>query len=45
MKLRVDLAQSFFYPDVVVTCNAADLGEATANQHPNWVTARHGHKR
>ena len=45
MKLRVDLAQSFFYPDVFVTCNPADLGEATAKQHPNWVTARLGHKR
>jgi Uma2 family endonuclease len=37
MKLRVDLAQAFFYPDVFVTCNAADLGEATAKQHPKVV--------
>jgi Uma2 family endonuclease len=37
MKLRVDPAQSFFYPDVFVTCNPADLGEATAKQHPKVV--------
>ena len=37
MKLRVDLAQSFFYPDVFVTCDPADLGEATAKQHPKVV--------
>jgi Uma2 family endonuclease len=37
MKLQVDPAQSFFYPDVFVTCNPADLGEATAKQHPKVV--------
>ncbi len=37
MKLRVDAAQSFFYPDVFVTCSPADLGEATAKQHPKVV--------
>ena len=37
MKLRIDLAQAFFYPDVFVTCNAADLGEATAKQHPKAI--------
>jgi Uma2 family endonuclease len=37
MKLRVDPAQSCFYPDVFVTCDSADLGEATAKQHPKVV--------
>jgi Uma2 family endonuclease len=37
MKLRVDPAQSCFYPDVFVTCDPADLGEATAKQRPKVV--------
>jgi Uma2 family endonuclease len=37
MKLRVDLAQAFFYPDVFVTCNPADASEATAKRHPKVI--------
>jgi Uma2 family endonuclease len=37
MKLRVDPAQSCFYPDVFVTCDPADLGETTAKQRPKVV--------
>ena len=37
MKLRVDPAQSCFYPDVFLTCDPADLGEVTAKQRPKVV--------
>jgi Uma2 family endonuclease len=37
MKLRVELAQSFFYPDVFVTCDPADASEATAKWHPKAI--------
>ena len=34
MKLRVDAADAFFYPDVMVTCASADAGDATSKRHP-----------
>jgi Uma2 family endonuclease len=34
MKLRVDAADAFFYPDVMVTCAAADAGEAMLKREP-----------
>jgi Uma2 family endonuclease len=37
MKLRVERAQAFFYPDVFVTCDAADAGEPTAKQRAKVV--------
>lgn len=34
MKLRVDAADAFFYPDVMVTCSAADAGHAMVKREP-----------
>jgi Uma2 family endonuclease len=34
MKLRVDAADAFFYPEVMVTCAAADAGEAMLKREP-----------
>lgn len=37
MKLRVARAESFFYPDVFVTCDPADTGESQAKQRATLV--------
>lgn len=34
MKLRVDGADAFFYPDVVVTCSAADAADRLVKREP-----------
>lgn len=34
MKLRVDAADAFFYPDVMVTCSTADAGHAMLKREP-----------
>ncbi len=34
MKLRVEAADAFFYPDVMVTCSAADAGEPMLKREP-----------
>ncbi len=34
MKLRVEAADAFFYPDVMVTCASADASDATSKGHP-----------
>lgn len=38
VKLQIDAAQAFYYPDVIVTCDPRDLtdGRALAVQHP-WL--------
>jgi len=37
MKVRVDTANSFFYPDVFVTCDSRDVGEMLMKRHPNLI--------
>ena len=37
MKLRVDAADAFFYPDVMVTCDPRDRSAETAIAHPCLV--------
>ncbi len=37
MKLRVDAANAFFYPDVMVTCDPRDRSAETAISHPCLV--------
>jgi Uma2 family endonuclease len=37
MKLRVEQADAFFYPDVFVTCDPADAGRRTAKQQATVV--------
>ena len=37
MKLRVDAADAFFYPDVFVTCDPRDAGEPLAKRHPPLI--------
>lgn len=37
MKLRVEQAQAFFYPDVFVTCDPADARESTTKQRARVV--------
>ncbi|MBV5309123.1 Uma2 family endonuclease [Chromatium okenii] len=37
MKVRVDAADSFFYPDVFVTCDNRDVGESLMKRHPNLI--------
>lgn len=37
MKLRVEAADAFFYPDVMVTCSAADAGEPLVKREPVLV--------
>jgi Uma2 family endonuclease len=37
MKLRVEAADSFFYPDVMVTCSAADAAETLIKREPSLV--------
>jgi Uma2 family endonuclease len=37
MKLRVERAQAYFYPDVFVTCDAADAAEPLAKQRARVV--------
>ena len=37
MKVNVDAADSFFYPDVFVTCDPRDVGEALIKRHPNLI--------
>ncbi|MBK1693619.1 hypothetical protein CKO09_02535 [Chromatium weissei] len=37
MKVHVDTADSFFYPDVFVTCDARDIGEMLMKRHPNLI--------
>lgn len=34
MKLRVEATDAFYYPDVMVTCAAADAGEAMVKREP-----------
>jgi Uma2 family endonuclease len=34
MKLRVEAADAFYYPDVMVTCTAADAGDPLVKRHP-----------
>jgi Uma2 family endonuclease len=34
MKLHVDAADAFFYPDVMVTCSAADAGDPLIKREP-----------
>ncbi|HHH39359.1 MAG TPA: Uma2 family endonuclease [Sedimenticola sp.] len=37
MKLRIDEADAFFYPDVFVTCDRRDLGERLFKRHARFV--------
>ena len=37
MKLRVEAADAFFYPDVLVTCDARDAAEPLAKRHPSLI--------
>ena len=37
MKLRVDAADAFFYPDVFVTCDPRDAGEPLVKRHPALI--------
>jgi Uma2 family endonuclease len=37
MKLRVDAADAYFYPDVMVTCSAADTNDALIKREPVLV--------
>jgi Uma2 family endonuclease len=37
VKLRVESADCFFYPDVMVTCSAADLGDRLIKREPSLV--------
>jgi Uma2 family endonuclease len=37
MKLRVEAADAFFYPDVFVTCDARDTSEPLAKRHPALI--------
>jgi Uma2 family endonuclease len=37
MKVKVDAADSFFYPDVFVTCAASDGAEPLMKRHPNLI--------
>jgi len=37
MKLRVEAADAFFYPDVFVTCDARDAAEPLAKRHPSLI--------
>lgn len=37
VKLRVEAADCFFYPDVMVTCSAADLGDRLIKREPSLV--------
>jgi Uma2 family endonuclease len=34
MKLRVEAADAFYYPDVMVTCSAADAGDLLVKRQP-----------
>lgn len=37
MKLRVEAADAFFYPDVFVTCDPRDAGEPLAKRNPSLI--------
>jgi len=37
MKVNVEKANAFFYPDVLVTCNAKDRDSALFKQHPVFI--------
>lgn len=37
MKVRVDTADAFYYPDVFVTCSAADAAETYAKREPALI--------
>lgn len=37
MKLRVEAADAFFYPDVFVTCDGRDASEPLAKRHPSLI--------
>ncbi|MGY6217033.1 Uma2 family endonuclease [Methylolobus aquaticus] len=37
MKLRVDAANVYFYPDVFVTCDARDRSDPLAKRHPSLI--------
>ena len=37
MKLRVEAADAFFYPDVMVTCSAADTADALVKREPTLL--------
>ena len=39
MKLRVEAADCFFYPDVMVTCSAADTADLRIKREPTLVVA------
>lgn len=34
MKLRVEVANAYYYPDVMVTCSAADTADPLVKRHP-----------
>ncbi|MBI5716689.1 MAG: Uma2 family endonuclease [Burkholderiales bacterium] len=37
MKLRVEAADAFFYPDVMVTCSAADAADSLVKREPTLI--------
>jgi len=37
MKVNIEKANAFFYPDVLVTCNAKDRDSALFKQHPVFI--------
>ena len=37
MKLRVEAADAFFYPDVFVNCDARDVAEPLSRRHPSLL--------
>lgn len=37
MKVRVEKADAYFYPDVMVSCNPKDLGNTPYKQHPIFI--------
>lgn len=37
MKLRVEAANAYFYPDVFVTCNARDHADALCKRYPSLI--------
>ncbi|RLA25311.1 MAG: Uma2 family endonuclease [Gammaproteobacteria bacterium] len=37
MKVRVALADAFFYPDVFVSCNTGDKDQTYYKEHPNFI--------
>jgi Uma2 family endonuclease len=37
MRVRVEAADAFYYPDVLVTCAASDRAESLAKRHPSLI--------